>query len=325
MPTNVSSAQPATRADLSRSVRAVRSGIYTYLACTLALSSIFYVLIIRAGHLMAGHGLYVFALMWCPGVSAICTCLIRGKPLSSLGWRWKWRYQLMSYAIPVAYAGIAYILVWITGFGGFPNWKVVDAFAARAGLTHVDHVVALVLFIVFTGTVGMLGSSASALGEEIGWRGFLVPELAKVTSFTKTALISGGVWTAWHVPILVFADYNNGTPVWYGLTCFAVLVMSISFVFAWMRLRSGSLWTGVFLHASHNLMIQAILTPLTLDTGRTKYVIDEFGCALALVAVVVAVLVWRRRDEVPSGSDDARRELASDDPGRRAGMVAVGA
>jgi membrane protease YdiL (CAAX protease family) len=322
MSTDVSSALPAGRADLSRSVRA---GIYTYLACTFALSSIFYVLIIRAGHLMAGHGLYVLALMWCPGAAAISTCLIRGKSLSSLGWRWKWRYQLISYAIPVAYAGLAYILVWVTGFGGFPNWKVVDAFAARAGLTHVDHVVALALFILFTGTVGMLGSTVSALGEEIGWRGFLVPELARVTSFTKTALISGAVWTAWHVPILVFADYNNGTPVWYGLTCFAVLVMSISFVFAWMRLRSGSLWTGVFLHASHNLIIQAILTPLTLDTGRTKYVIDEFGCALALVAVVAAVLVWRRRDEVPTRSDDARRELAPGDPGRGAGLIVVGA
>jgi membrane protease YdiL (CAAX protease family) len=101
--------------------------------------------------------------------------------------------------------------------------------------------------------------------------------------------------------------------------------MSISFVFAWMRLRSGSLWTGVFLHASHNLIIQAILTPLTLDTGRTKYVIDEFGCALALVAVVAAVLAWRRRDEVQSGSEAPRRLPDSGDPGRRPGMVAVGA
>lgn len=322
MSTDVSSALPAARADRTRSARA---GIYTYLACTLALSSIFYALIIRAGHLMAGHGLYVLTLMWCPGVAAISTCFIRGKPLSSLGWQWKWRYQLMSYAIPVAYAGVAYILVWITGFGGFPNWKVVDAFAAHAGLTHVDHVAVLALFILFTGTAGMLGSTVSALGEEIGWRGFLVPELAKVTSFTKTALISGAVWTAWHVPILVFADYNNGTPVWYGLICFAILVMSISFVFAWMRLRSGSLWTGVFLHASHNLFIQAILTPLTLDTGRTKYVIDEFGCALALVAVVVAVLVWRRRNEVPSDTGDSRRELDSGERGRHAGMIAMGA
>ena len=35
-------------------------------------------------------------------------------------------------------------------------------------------------------------------------------------------------------------------------SCFTVMVLGISFLFAWMRLKSGSVWTGVFLHASHN-------------------------------------------------------------------------
>ena len=37
--------------------------------------------------------------------------------------------------------------------------------------------------------------------------------------------------------------------------------IAISFVFAWMRLKSGSLWTGALLHASHNLYVQTIFTP----------------------------------------------------------------
>jgi membrane protease YdiL (CAAX protease family) len=282
----------------------LRAGILTYLACTFALSSIFYTLIIRAGHLSAGHGLYVFGLMWCPGVAAILTCLIRRRPIASLGWKWKWRYQAASYLIPIAYAGVTYALVWMTGLGGVPNHKVIDSLLARAR-PGTSPATALILFVVATGTLGMITSTASALGEEIGWRGFLVPELAKTTSFTRTALISGGIWTAWHVPILVFADYNSGTPTWYGLTCFAVMVIGISFVFAWMRLKSGSLWTGVFLHASHNLFIQGILTPLTIDTGKTKWVIDEFGFALAIAALVVAVIVWRLRGQVESLTADA--------------------
>jgi membrane protease YdiL (CAAX protease family) len=292
----------------------IRAGILTYLACTFALSSIFYTLIIRAGHLSAGHGLYVFGLMWCPGVAAILTCLIRGRPIASLGWKWKWRYQAASYLIPIAYAGSAYALIWATGLGGVPNHKVIDSLLSRAR-PGTSPTTALILFVLAAGTLGMITSTASALGEEIGWRGFLVPELAKVTSFTRTALISGGIWAAWHVPILVFADYNSGTPVWYGLTCFAVMVIGISFLFAWMRLKSGSLWTGAFLHASHNLFIQAILTPLTIDTGKTKWVIDEFGFALAIAALVVAVIVWRLRAQV---------ERAPADAGTVDGMFSVG-
>ena len=48
------------------------------------------------------------------------------------------------------------------------------------------------------------------------------------------------------------------------------------------RMKSGSLWTGVILHASHNLFIQAILTPLTIDNGKTMYYIDEFELAYLL-------------------------------------------
>jgi len=282
---------------MERSAQVIRAGILIYLACTFALSSIFYTLIIRAGHLSAGHGLYVLGLMWCPGISAIVTCLILRRPIASLGWKWKWRYQLASYLIPIGYAGAAYALVWATGLGGVPNHKVIDSLLAHAR-PGTSPTKALIVFVVATGTLGMITSTVSALGEEIGWRGFLVPELAKITSFTRTALISGAIWTTWHVPILVFADYNSGTPVWYGLTCFAVMVIGISFLFAWMRLKSGSLWTGAFLHASHNLFIQGIFTPLTIDTGETKWVIDEFGFALAIAAIVVAVIVWRRRAEV---------------------------
>jgi len=80
--------------------------------------------------------------------------------------------------------------------------------------------------------------------------------------------------------------------------CFTVMVLAISVVFAWMRLRSGSLWTGALLHASHNLYVQAIFTPLTRNTGKTNWFIDEFGAVLPAVAVGFAIYFWTRRSEL---------------------------
>ncbi len=98
------------------------------------------------------------------------------------------------------------------------------------------------------------------LGEEIGRRGLLAPELAKLYSFTTTSVISGVVWAIWHYPVLLVGDYNNsGDPFWFGLICFTVLVIGISFALIWLRLKSGSLWTAVLLHTSHNIFIQAII------------------------------------------------------------------
>ena len=44
----------------------------------------------------------------------------------------------------------------------------------------------------------------------------------------------------------------------------------------------------MLLHASHNIAIQAIFTPLTGATAFTPYVIDEFGLGLALAGNVFA-------------------------------------
>jgi len=155
-----------------------------------------------------------------------------------------------------------------------------------------------VLFFIVEGVIGMAGSMSTALGEEIGWRGFLVPELNNITGYTKTSLISGIIWAVWHYPLLVFGGYNNGTPAWYGLLCFTVLVVSISFVFTWFRLKSNSLWTGVVLHASHNLFIQGFFTPITVVNNHTKYFTDEFGAVLPVMAVILAIYFWTRRKEV---------------------------
>jgi membrane protease YdiL (CAAX protease family) len=275
-----------------------------FLLLTFAISSIFYALIIHAGRLGAGRGLYVMGLMWSPGLAGlICRYRFDGS-LRNHGWTWgKWRYQLASYLIPIAYAAAVYVVVWITGLGGFYDGKFLGAQMADFGLDGLPSSLQLVFYIALVGTLGMPQSCSSALGEELGWRGFLVPELAKVTTFTRTALISGLVWSLWHYPILLFADYNAGTSPPYALACFTAMVVGISFVYAWMRLKSGSVWTGVLLHASHNLWVQSIFDPLTVDTGRTKWVIGEFGIGLAIAGAVTGYLFWRRRGDLPPAGD----------------------
>lgn len=285
-----------------------RMQVVVYLFLVFAFSSFFYFLVLRSGSLGNGRGLYVVGLMWCPALAGMLTLRLNGRSISELGWKWgKTKYQLWSWFIPLLYASIGYAIVWIAGFGGFGNRGFLDAIVKQMHLGG-PRWVSVALGIALTGTFGLVGSISHALGEEIGWRGFLVPELFRTTSFTTTALISGIVWSLWHYPILIWGDYNAGTPTWYGLTCFTVMVVSISFVFAWMRLKSGSLWTGAILHASHNLYIQAIFTPLTRNTGKTAWFIDEFGCVLPIVAIVFAVYFWRRRKELPARGPEAALE-----------------
>jgi membrane protease YdiL (CAAX protease family) len=217
-----------------------------------------------------------------------------GESIRELPWRWgSSRYAWLAYLIPIAYALPVYLVVWLSGLGAFANLDFIKKTAAQFGWSNFPPGLALALFVVLTATLGMVGKTSRALGEEIGWRGFLVPELAKVVGFPGVAVISGLMWAAYHYPVLIFADYNAGAPVWYGLGCFTLMVVADSFILAWLTLRSGSLWPAAILHASHNLFIQSIFTPLTRDTGPTKYVIDEFGIGLVITITIAAVLAWR--------------------------------
>jgi len=277
-----------------------QKAIAIFLLITFGLSSIYYFLMIHIGKIGAGGGLYVTGLMWSPALSAFITCKILKRKISDLGWSWnKQGYLLWCYLIPLIYAIVSYLIIWITGWGGFYNADFVTATAKSFGWDGLPNGAVIALYFVFLATIGMVRNLSTALGEEIGWRGFLVPEVFKAnTSYTKTSLIVGIIWSLWHFPILIFADYNSGTPVWYGLTCFTVMVVSSSFIYTWFRLKTGSLWTGALLHASHNLFIQRFFTPLTKDTGHTKYFIDEFGAVLPVISLIVGIYFWSRRGEL---------------------------
>ena len=271
---------------------------YLYLFLTLTFSSVFWALIIWSRHLASSQGLLVLGLMWCPTLAALVGCRILGRSFRSLAWRWpEGRYVSLGYFLPVAWAAIAYGAVWAMRLGGW-NSDFVTQVGRRSGMRGMPEWGSLALYVVLSSSVGVIRSLGSALGEEIGWRGFLVPELAKQISFTKLSLLSGVIWAAWHSPILLFADYNAGTNRWYALACFAVMVVSQCFVFAWLRLRSDSLWPAALLHASHNLFVQGIFDQLMRDTGRTGWYTTEFGVALALTSVAFGLYFWTRRSEL---------------------------
>lgn len=280
------------RAALSRQILA-------YLALVFLFSSLPYTIVIHTGHLAVGGGMLVFLLMWCPALAAFATCRIFNIDIATLGWHWRpVRWEAAAYLLPLLYSAPVYLVTWlgIAGSCAFSEFAVTAGTAF--GFPHSSRAAAWLLAIPSYATVGVLGSMAHALGEEIGWRGFLLPRLVGRAGFTGGCFLSGCIWAMWHYPILLFADYNAGTPRLYALSCFTVMVIGDAFIFGWFRLKSGSLWPAAMLHASHNLFIQAIFDRMTNPIGKTLYVTTEFGAGLALTVGATAFYLWTRRREV---------------------------
>lgn len=177
------------------------------------------------------------------------------------------RYEGLAYILPWIYGLPVYLACWIAVTGSFGFGAYAERVATSYGLPHWPHLAALGLGIPFTASLGMTGSLSTGLGEEIGWRGFLLPRLTHQFGFTIGCLLSGLIWALWHYPALLWADYNSGTDKRYAMACFTLMVTGNAFLMGWLRLKSGSLWPCAILHASHNLIIQSILDQLTNQSG----------------------------------------------------------
>jgi membrane protease YdiL (CAAX protease family) len=283
---------PSERSALSRQ-------ILTFIAIVLAFSSVPYTLIIHTGHLATGNGMLVAVLMWCPALAAFSSCGIFRIDIASLGWNWRpVRYEVWAYLLPIFYSFPVYVAAWLSINGSFAFAVFAAQSSAAFGFPHWPHTATWLLTIPAYASFGVVGSMARALGEEIGWRGFLLPRLVRRLGFTGGCLLSGCIWAVWHYPLLLFADYNSGTPRLYALSCFTLMVIGAAFIFGWFRLKSGSLWPAAMLHASHNLFIQAIFDRMTNPVGKSLYVTTEFGFGLVLTIGACAFYLWTRRGEV---------------------------
>lgn len=246
--------------------------VIVFILLTFAISSIFYTAMYFTGSARDVGALW----MWSPAIGAILTLWLSHGSIRDLGWGLgEKKYLIWGLIIPLVYAGIVYSFAWATSLAGF-----------RAPT------LAYVLFL----PVGLVAACLTALGEEIGWRGFLVPELSKVTTFTKTALLT---WAVWHSPAIIFADYHSQAPRWFDLTSLSISVLGLSFFTAWLRLISGSLWPTVLWHGAHNLFMQGVFINMSTDTPLSKFIIDDFGIGLMLSALILGFICWKKRFELP--------------------------
>ena len=94
-------------------------------------------------------------------------------------------------------------------------------------------------------------NAIAAVGEEIGWRGFLLPRLMPLGAL-PAVVIGGVIWGLWHAP-LILLGYNYGhIPAWQALGCMSAMCVVLGACLGWLRLRTGSVWPSAIGHGAIN-------------------------------------------------------------------------
>lgn len=234
-------------------------------------------------------------LMLSVGVAAVLACLFTNRGLGSLGWSWgSWKYQYLAYLLPLGYVAVAYGFIWVADLGDWYDSEFVFEQKERYKLGAWSDSALLAFHFLLSATVSFVLLLPSVLGEELGWRGLLVPELAKLMPFTGVALTSGFIWAMWHWPLMFMGLYGNDvTPLSYQLFFFTICIMSMSVIMTYIRLRTRSLWPAVIFHMSHNVFLQKFFGPVTSENIQSAWFLDEFGAVLPVTIFLVAIYFFR--------------------------------
>ncbi|WP_349427837.1 type II CAAX endopeptidase family protein [Microbacterium sp. LWS13-1.2] len=166
-----------------------------------------------------------------------------------------------------------------------------------------------------------------ALGEELGWRGWLLPKLMPLGP-VSAILISGVIWGLWHAPLILLGYNYVGAPGWLALAAMVGTCIVFGAIFGWLRLRSDSVWPAALAHAAFNgaggtFLLFAMAGEQVDTTQATVLGWSGWIVPLALVIVLLATGQFRRpsppqtsTETVTAPTDAASRsaeEVVTDD------------
>ncbi|MEU0868931.1 CPBP family intramembrane glutamic endopeptidase [Nocardia brasiliensis] len=280
--------------------RLARRGVGLFLVALVALSAPAMIFAV-----VARNDIGILLLMWAPGVASLLARLLLREGLGDIslrfGGRRGWWACLFALGYPVVVAGAAYGVGWLTGLAEFTT---PDGEAAG----WVAFAVQLLIGLVPGTAIGLV----FALGEELGWRGYLLTRLMDA-GLPQPILIGGLIWAAWHMPLIIGGSYlsGNGGSVLVIAPLFLIQIVVVSYVFARVRLDTGSVWPAVVLHASWNSVIQSVFD--THTTGARAWLwLGEQGLLLLAANAICVFLLYRRpgrflRQPLSSAPDSAAR------------------
>jgi membrane protease YdiL (CAAX protease family) len=246
---------------------------------------------------LATQGLWAIA-MWGPGIAAIVVTLFVAKQpfsslrLNTLGPK---RFYLWAWFLPVVLTILGGIFTLLFGIAklDLSFTMIREALSATPEGADIPPAVIVLSQTLLALTLAPFINMLFTMGEELGWRGFLLPRLLPLGQW-KAVLWSGLIWGVWHAPAIVQGHNYPGYPI-LGVFMMIVFCILIGIIISWLYLNTKSPWVAALAHGSINAI--AGLPVLFLAPGFNI----AFGGTLAAptawigMLLFIAWLVWTKR------------------------------
>ena len=206
--------------------------------------------------------------MWIPGIAGVFAARYSRIRLFGTG-RPRIRFLALAVIGPLSVCGIVRGALWLSGLATLQN----DSRETGIGSSSQF-------------ALGFLFSILGAFGEEIGWRGFLSPLLARRLSFTALVWCSWLPWFVFYLWLFFLAGSYSQSAFGLQVLTIGSLLFGLNVLLVWLRLRTGSLWPPVLFHSLHNLLV---FNPVTLGLSHGPLLTGELGLGLACGYLAICI------------------------------------
>ncbi len=216
---------------------------------------------------------FQFIMIGCMFMPLLAT-LLAGIPLKGMGWglelKGKWRWVLAAWLGPTLLSLLGAALY----FGLFPGRLNLSGDFLRAQLVSmvgesgaaeamaqleekgISPGFMTVVYLIQSLTYAPIINTFVSLGEEVGWRGAMLPRLKERFGRRAGWLLGGLIWGAWHWPVMILGGYEYGLAYWgaplLGMLSFCLFTTASGLLLDLCYEKTGSIWIPSLGHGAVN-------------------------------------------------------------------------
>jgi membrane protease YdiL (CAAX protease family) len=295
----------------------IKKRIAVFVVLTYAISWIVFMLIPILGLTYGGLGSIIIAAaaMFVPASCSILTRLITKEGFGNLYLRPHLKGNIKKYLLiffgPTALLFMSAAVYFLIFPGIFdPELTVLNGMAASKNSAGLSVNMLLLVTVLQVAIIGPVINIIPTLGEELGWRGYLLPKLRSIVSDRTALIITGVIWGLWHAPIIAMG-HNYGTEYigypWLGILIMIVFCVVLGVIEGYATIRMESVIPAAMIHS---LVNAGAGFPILLAKGGANPLLGPSITGLAgmipfaVVAVVLLIkagkgIIASEREEKP--------------------------
>ena len=265
---NLRTLTSASESDLNTIGSSAGRSALIFFAVLLLLMAAFTGLSFFTGFFKVYPAVALFVSMWIPGIAGILAA--RYSRVRLLGTkRPQIRFLALAVIAPAGVCGIILGALWLSGL------ETLQIDLLEIGVGSISSLV-----------FGFLFSVLGALGEEIGWRGFLVPLLARRLGFTVLVWCSWLPWFLFYLWLFFLAGSYSQPAFGLQVLTMGTLLFGLNVLLAWLRMRAGGLLAPVLFHAINNFLV---FNPVVLSQAHQPWLTGELGLGIACGYLAICI------------------------------------